>query len=335
MGNLISGNNAEFGLDIIGVAAPVVVEGNIIGADATGEHELPNSVSGVYLDQASGVTIGGAAAGAGNLISGDNRPGNEGNIYLDQSSNNAIEGNLIGTDITGLARLPALPGDENSTGVEIRDGSTDNTIGGMTAAARNIISGLNGPGVYIADPTTTGNIVEGNYLGTGQTGTTPLGNQTYGVGPFGIFYNPGDGVIISDAPGNTIGGTSAGAGNLISANAVNGIEITGAAATGNFILSNQIGTNVSGTAALANGGDGVEIDTGASATRIGSTTAGAGNTIADNTTDGVQVVGTGTTGDSIRGNSIFANGLLGIELRHQRRALDQRSRRIDERAERR
>ncbi len=65
LGNVISGNNAEFGLYIIGVTAPVVVEGNIIGADATGEHELPNAVSGVYLDQASGVTIGGAAAGAG------------------------------------------------------------------------------------------------------------------------------------------------------------------------------------------------------------------------------------------------------------------------------
>ena len=96
----------------------VVVEGNIIGADATGKHELPNAMSGIFLYQASGVTIGGTAAGAGNLISGDNRYGNEGNIYLDQSSNNAIEGNLIGTDITGLGRLPALPGDANSTGVE-------------------------------------------------------------------------------------------------------------------------------------------------------------------------------------------------------------------------
>ncbi len=198
--------------------------------------------------------------------------------------------------------------------MEIRDGSTDNTIGGTTAAARNIISGLNGPGVTIAGATTTGNVVEGNYLGTDQTGTMPLGNQTYGAGPFGVFYNPGDGVIISGASGNTIGGASAGAGNLISANAGNGIEITGATATGNSILGNLIGTDVSGTFAMGNSVDGVELDSGASGNMIGTTTAGAGNTIADNTADGVQVVGAGTTGDSIRGNSIFGNGLLGIEL---------------------
>ena len=106
LGNVISGNSAEFGLGIADVTGDVVVEGNIIGADATGEHELPNAVSGVALSQASGVTIGGAAAGAGNLISGDNRYGNEGNIFLDDSSDNAVEGNLIGTDITGEAALP-------------------------------------------------------------------------------------------------------------------------------------------------------------------------------------------------------------------------------------
>ena len=69
-------------------------------------------------------------------------------------------------------------------------------------------------------------------------------------------------------------------------------------------------------------------------TSIGSTTAGAGNTIAYNTNDGVQVVGTGTTGNAIRGNSIFANGAPRHRARHERCALDQHSRRIDERAER-
>ncbi|MGO9919363.1 MAG: hypothetical protein ACLQIB_32270, partial [Isosphaeraceae bacterium] len=241
LANVISGNNGEFGLDIIGVTAPVVVEGNIIGADATGQHELPNAVSGVYLYQASGVTIGGAAAGAGNLISGDNRPGNEGNIDLDQSSNNAIEGNLIGTDITGLARLPALPGDENSTGVEIRDGSTDNTIGGTTAAARNIISGLNGPGVTIADPTTTGNVVEGDYIGTDITGMVAIANGT------GVELDSG-------ASGNTIGGLTAmpgtGAGNVISGNSGDGVDLSGNGTAANLIEGDLIGTDITGLARL-------------------------------------------------------------------------------------
>ena len=86
----------------------VVIEGNIIGADATGKHELPNPDGGVILYQVSLVTIGGTAAGAGNLISGDNRPGSEGNIFLDDSTDNAVEGNLIGTDITGAGSAASL-----------------------------------------------------------------------------------------------------------------------------------------------------------------------------------------------------------------------------------
>ncbi len=306
LGNVISGNSGEFGLGIAGVTGPVVVEGNIIGADASGEHELPNAVSGVFLSQASGVTIGGAAAGAGNLISGDNRYGNEGNIFLDDSSDNAVEGNLIGTDITGEARLPALSGDVYGTGVIIADGSSGNTVGGTTAAARNIISGIDGPGVYIGaefvpGSVSSGNVVLGNYIGTDAAETTALAND-------------GDGVeIATGATGNTIGGTVAGAGNVISGNTNDGVEISGTGTSGNAVDGDFIGTDVTGTVAIANA-TGVELDAGASGNAIGSITAGAGNTIADNTGDGVQVVGNGTTGNPIRGNSIFGNGVLGIEL---------------------
>ena len=181
LGNVISGN--AIGIYYAGDTVPdtVLIEGNIIGADATGEHELPNSDGGVFLYQVSLVTIGGTEAGAGNLISGNNRPGTAGDLFLDDSTDNAVEGNLIGTDITGLASLPALPGDGNGIGVLIISGSTDNTIGGTTAAARNIISGINGPGVYITDATTTGNVVEGNYIGTDATGTAALANDSDGV----------------------------------------------------------------------------------------------------------------------------------------------------------
>ena len=89
-----------------------------------------------------------------------------------------IEGNLIGTDITGGARLPALPGDQNGIGVLVGDGATDNTIGGTTAAARNIISGeLNGPGVDITGSSTSDNVVEGNYIGTNLSGTAAISGQ--------------------------------------------------------------------------------------------------------------------------------------------------------------
>ena len=145
------------------------------------------------------------------------------------------------------------------------------------------------------------NVVAGNLIGTNAAGTAALGNGWYGVD------------IEGPTTGNTIGGTAAAARNVISGNALGGVHITAAGASGNTVEGNFIGTDVSGMLGIPNA-VGVLIDTGASGNAIGSIAPGAGNTIADNTKDGVQVIGTGTTGDAIRGNSIFANGLLGIEL---------------------
>ena len=63
-------------------------------------------------------------------------------------------------------------------------------------------------------------MVEGNSIGTDVTGTIALANG-------------GDGVDLSSAPPNTIGGTAAGAGNVISGNAQAGIQIT----AGSFLVS--------------------------------------------------------------------------------------------------
>ncbi|MGH3148821.1 MAG: Calx-beta domain-containing protein, partial [Rubrobacter sp.] len=78
-------------------------------------------------------------------------------------------------------------------------------------------------------PTATGNEVVGNYLGTDASGTRGLGNS------YGVF--------ISDTPGNTIGGTTAGAGNVISANDYEGVYVSDDGATANRILSNSIFNN--------------------------------------------------------------------------------------------
>ena len=155
LGNVISGNGIA-GINYDGYTAPdtVVIEGNIIGADATGEHAVPNGGEGVALNGTSLVTIGGTAAGAGNLISGNNipagniTPGTVCNVSLSDSSNNVVEGNLIGTDITGESLLTSS-GLQTADGVSIDGASTGNTIGGTTAAARNIISGNADGGVFI------------------------------------------------------------------------------------------------------------------------------------------------------------------------------------------
>ena len=192
-----------------------------------------------------------------------------------------------------------MPGDVFGVGVWVIAGSTNNTIGGTTSAARNVISALTG-GVLISGPTTTANVVEGNFIGTGENGTQSLGN--------------GDGVQISDAPGNTIGGTAADAANVISFNTLDGIQITGATAAGNSVLGNLIGTDATGTIAFGNSGDGVEIDSGATDNIIGAIAAGAGNTIADNNSDGVQIVGNGTPATRSGAIRSSAMRVLGIEL---------------------
>jgi hypothetical protein len=217
---------------------------------------------------------------------------------------NKVEGNYIGTDPTGtLAR-------GNSSGVSIQGNS--NTVGGTEAGARNIISG-NAVGVSIAFGGVTGNRVMGNYIGTDKDGDDDLGNSFDGV-------NLGAGVS-----NNTVGGTEAGARNIISGNSRFGVILSGGA-TSNQVMGNYIGTDAAGTIDLGNADDGVNIQGGASGNSIGGKTAGARNIISGNGGDGVEVNyyrnpdnpeendPTPATGNSILSNSIYDNDALGIDL---------------------
>jgi hypothetical protein len=157
-------------------------------------------------------------------------------IRIQNGGTNVVQGNYLGTDVTGTNNLG-----NTGSGVYILQ-SSGNLIGGTNAAARNVISG-NVHGIYIDDnslpDTGTGNLVQGNYIGVTATGTKALGNTN-------------NGVYIVTAPGNVIGGTLPGSGNLISGNALSGIFISGAGANGNLIQGNLIGTDLSGTLAISN-----------------------------------------------------------------------------------
>src|SRR5205823_4880386 len=77
-----------------------VVAGNYIGTDRSGTTGVPNAV-GVRLEPgADATTIGGAAAGAGNLISG-----NAGAGVSVASSGNTIAGNYVGTNYAGTGSV--------------------------------------------------------------------------------------------------------------------------------------------------------------------------------------------------------------------------------------
>jgi titin len=293
--NVISGN-LNRGVDIFGAGVTGnLVQGNFIGTNVTGTAAVPNGWEGIGLiTGTTNNTIGGTAAGAGNLISGNTLAGIGlfGNPTDGGPSANVIQGNLIGTDNSGTVPLG------NSVGVSLSDLANNNIVGGTTAAARNIISGNQGDGVAIfRDARTTGNLVQGNYIGTDVSGTIAVPNF-HGVS------------ITNDVVANTLGGTAPGAGNLISGNILEGV-IFFSSSNGNIVQGNMIGLDANG-GPLGNGQSGVSITGMTNNNLIGGTAANAGNTIAFNGYDGVQV-GTGT-GNAIQQNSIFSSARLGIEL---------------------
>lgn len=264
-----------------------VVAGNYIGTSADGTADVGNNDSGVIIT-ADGVTVGGTTASARNIISGNNSTGV---IFADARlahTGNRLQGNYIGVAVDGTTALP------NGTlaGVSAVSIGADNVqiggIGGFSglAGGGNLISGSKGYGIELLE-TASGNVIQGNYIGTNASGTAALANAFEGVLVLG-----------SD---NTIGGTSTGAGNLISGNTQNGVLISGG--DGNSLWGNRIGSNAAGTAALANGSNGIMVSSGASDTRIGSGTSGARNLISGHSLSGIVFTEAGT-GNVIQGNYI-------------------------------
>ena len=270
------------------------VEGNFIGTNAAGNADVGNGDDGVDVFGPDDNTIGGTAASARNVISGNSGDGVQivGGLG---TTGNEILGNYIGTDKNGSNALG------NSEKGVLIFGVSDNTVGGTEAGARNVISGNDQDGIQISGNASvgiaTGNKVLGNFIGTNVTGNAGLGNS-------------GDGVDISNAEDSTIGGTVTAARNIISGNGGDGVVLFGTDATGNKVQGNFIGTGANGTTPLGND-DGVAISS-ASDSTIGSTAGG--NRIANNDQDGVLVFGGAAVGNSILSNSIFSNGETGIDL---------------------
>jgi titin len=249
---------------------------------------MGNAQDGVLIDaDASDNTVGGTVSGAGNVLSGNGWRGVELNTGAEH---NLIEGNLIGTDVNGAHALSNGTAADHS-GISVIGGANDNTIGGTTAAARNIISANTYDGVHIYTDT-SGTVVEGNFIGTDVTGTYALGNGRDGV------------EIDSGSDSNTIGGSASGDQNIISGNTLNGVRIDAAAR--NVIAGDEIGANVNG-GPLPNGHDGVLILDGAAGNTIGGNTAAAGDLIAYNLANGVELNGAGK-GNLVEDDTIDDNG---------------------------
>ncbi len=289
--NVISGNNA-CGVNISqATATGNLVRGNFIGTNAAGTASIANGTAGVCIASAlnniiggtTGTTPGGACTGECNLISGNTR-GVE--ISGAAASGNALRGNFIGTRADGTLALA-----NTANGIRINDApGTD--IGGLSDTARNVIAGNSGSNIFITGALAAGQQIRGNYIGTNSAGTQALANGN-------------NGVEISGAPNNIIGGAQAAARNIISGHTAAGVSIV--SASNNQVRGNYIGTNAAGTVALPNSigisrtvsgiGTGLE-------NLIGGANAGEGNLISGNSSAGIQLQG---QSDSVQGNLIGTN----------------------------
>jgi hypothetical protein len=254
--------------------------------------ELDGTLAGVVSGRiCDGIRItGGGSAIRGFVI---NRFDGDG-IGISAAGSNIVEGNFIGTDVTGTAAAG-----NGQNGVRIAS-STGNRIGGTDPASRNVISGNIEHGILLTGGTTTGNTIRGNYIGVDVSGSAAVGNGLSGV-------------CLSDASSNIVGGSVSGASNVIGGNAC-GIRLVNGA-DGNLIRGNHIGTDEGGGLSLGNGEAGVTLESGSFDNQIGGTDAGAGNLIAYTVSGpGVRLGPTGGGGNAIIGNSIRANAGLGIDL---------------------
>jgi hypothetical protein len=237
------------------------ISGNFVGVDPTGTTRMPNgtfpnSGDGIVIQNASNNIIGTTSPADRNIVSGNAIGG----IHIVGSliapaTGNKIQGNFVGVAKDGISSVgnrtepapaPGSPEGNNLYGIEI-SGGNNNTVGGTTAGARNVV-GLNADGIEL-DNGSQSNIIQGNFSGVGADGVTGVANLLHGIAlrssnGFSAPLGPAQ----ANEPGvsfNLIGGTAAGAGNLVEFNGTGGIAIFGnpVSASGQPNLGNTIEGN--------------------------------------------------------------------------------------------
>ncbi|MCM2271314.1 MAG: T9SS type A sorting domain-containing protein [candidate division Zixibacteria bacterium] len=309
--NIITGNLSH-GIAVFGSGTDEnIIRANYIGFDSSGYGFVGNGkdfAAGIYLGPGTARTlIGGSGPYDGNYFAFNILGG----VYLNGSDQNLIQGNFIGVS------LYSLSSGYNGNGVVMRNGASDNVVGGSGPGEGNTISGNQmdefpfGAGVLIADPGSDRNVVIGNKIGVDQSGSRRMPNAGAGV------------VICEGARHNRIGGSLPGEGNIISGNGLfsnlvtigRGVHIEGAGTSHNVVAGNLIGVGSDSLTVIRNLGNGVGLYFGATENTIGGEEAAAGNVISGNRSHGLYLQSPDTDKNRIRFNKMFDNDSLGIALR--------------------
>lgn len=268
--NVIGGNSSR-GILLGQGSSTATVQGNYIGLAADGTTTKPNA-TGIRIDNANNAQVGGPAAGAGNVISGNTQYGVS--IIGGPSDAPVLEGNLIGTDATGLLARG------NTQGGILLAQSLNARIGGTAPGARNVISGNLAHGLDVQTGV-NGAQVHGNLIGVGADGATAVGNAKSGV------------FVQHQSLAFTLGGTVAGQGNTIRHNTENGIAVGPA-------ISPVLQASLFGNSVRDNGELGIDLgDDGVTANDAGDVDAGDNDrqnfpVLTAASTDGLQTGVSGT-----------------------------------------
>ncbi len=200
-----------------------VIADNFIGTDFTGTLDRGNDGDGVRVLS----LVGSSNTIANNLISGN---GGSGLVLGGTGSNNIVQSNTIGADISGTQALP------NGNGGIWLNGDDD--VPSSDTVDDNLISGNVGDGVVVGS---SDDVLTRNWIGLDANGA-PLGNS-------------GHGIFVAGGVDSSIGGLNPGEGNVIAFNDLDGVHIrTFAASSGHAILGNSIFEN--GGLAIDLGADG-------------------------------------------------------------------------------
>lgn len=308
-GNTITGN--DDGIDLRSVSN-VRIRGNSL---------VVSGARGINLNNVSMVEIGGTSIGQGNSIGGN---GTDGIYATNSSSGLTIYGNLI--------QPVTLAGSSYANGGHgiWLDRTSNVTIGDGTASGRNVIGGNRRRGIQGSD-TNSGVTINGNYIGTNASGNAAVINGQnegasrkdaisfdggtnfsnlailnnviggYEAALIEAWGSTGNGLTIQ---GNSIGVGANGSAQIVSANTEDLVYLGGGGSYSNVLIGGSI-AGQGNTIAFSNR-SGIRLETGGSNIQV------LGNTIRNNTRNGIYLVN--TTRAALVSNRIFANGLIGIDL---------------------
>ena len=240
---VISGNESG-GLDLQD-ASQDVVEGNYVGTNSSSDEAVPNSnggfiligesdnaIGGLVLTDGSDNTVGGTVAAAANVISGNQALVSE----WPMRPRTSWKGTRLAQTRRGtkLCRILAM------AWTLVEEATTRSAA---STRLRNVISGNQGDGYGIGMADETGDVVEGNVIGTDSSGDEALPNT-------------GDGLDLGGGSDNTIGGTDAATANvMISGNQGAGIVMDDE--TQDVVEGNYVGPSSSGDEAIPNSDGGL------------------------------------------------------------------------------